>query len=182
MRARRRRAARSSRLVSAWRRQRLGDDARDGLARIERSIRVLEHHLDVAPGLAQLLARQRMQVAPEQPHAAGGGRSNAMTSRARVDLPEPDSPTMPRLRPLAMREAHAIERMHLGRRPEQLLARHRVLAHQVLDLQQRRLRPSCGRPLPSRRRGHRVEPDAARLVARFDLDRRRDGRRGIREW
>ena len=46
--------------------QRLGHDALHGLARVERSVRVLEHHLKIAPRLAQLLCGQLAQVAAQQ--------------------------------------------------------------------------------------------------------------------
>ena len=46
--------------------QRFGHDARDRLARIERTVRILKHHLDVAPGGTQLIAWQPVQVAAQQ--------------------------------------------------------------------------------------------------------------------
>ena len=48
----------------AERRERLGDDARDALARVERAERVLEHHLELRARGLQLVGRQRVQVAP----------------------------------------------------------------------------------------------------------------------
>jgi len=69
------RAGSGDRLVNA-RIKRLGDDAGNGLPRVERAVGVLEDR-------------------PES------GRSSAMTRRASVDLPEPDSPTMPRLFPVS---------------------------------------------------------------------------------
>ncbi|MPN36896.1 hypothetical protein SDC9_184408 [bioreactor metagenome] len=47
-----------------------GDDAFNRLARIERGIWVLEHHLEVAPRLAQLGGVEPMQIAPQHAHAA----------------------------------------------------------------------------------------------------------------
>ena len=51
--------------------QRFGDNARNRLARIERTLGILEHHLEIAPGVAQFSGGQPMQVAPEQSHRAG---------------------------------------------------------------------------------------------------------------
>ena len=73
-----------------------------GQARIERGVAVLEHHLHVAAQLAQ-----REPAAPRprprrrrsaRRHRAGSG---ACSRRASVDLPQPDSPTMPSVSPLS---------------------------------------------------------------------------------
>ena len=80
--------------------QRLGHDARHGLARVERAVGVLEHHLHIAPRGAQFVASAaRAGRGPSSCTLPEVGRSSAITRRAMVDLPEPDSPTMPRLRP-----------------------------------------------------------------------------------
>ena len=65
------------------------------------SRRILEHHLEVAPRFAQLALRQRVQVAAQNSTRPVLGGSSAIAMRASVDLPEPDSPTTPRLRPAA---------------------------------------------------------------------------------
>jgi hypothetical protein len=142
--------------------ERLGDDARHGLARVERTVRVLEHHLEVAPRLAQFGPRQRVQVAAEQLHAAGGGLVERHHQPREVDLPEPDSPTMPRLRPASMVKLTPLSALHGRRRPEQLLARQRVVRAPGLDLEQVRRGHACARLLGG---GHRVQPDAAHLLA-----------------
>jgi hypothetical protein len=49
------------------------------------------------------MSRPRILTLPEV------GWSSAITSRASVDLPEPDSPTMPRLRPGLDGEADALQ-------------------------------------------------------------------------
>ena len=121
---------------AAERREGLGHDPRHLLARVERSVRVLEHHLEVAPRPAQRVGRQRVQVLAQETHAPEAGRSSAITRRASVDFPEPDSPTMPRLRPACTRRAHAVERLHLGHRPEEALARQAVALHKAVDLEQ----------------------------------------------
>ena len=58
----------------ALRLQRLGHDALHRLARVQGPVRVLEHHLKIAPRLAQLFGGQLVQVAAQQLHRAGGGR------------------------------------------------------------------------------------------------------------
>jgi hypothetical protein len=62
---------------------------------IEGAERVLKHHLDM-PRLAADFSRDifRPVVAVEHDRAASGSISRTM-QRASVDLPEPDSPTMP---------------------------------------------------------------------------------------
>ena len=54
--------------------QGLADDARHGLARVERAIGVLKHHLKVAPCMAQFGGAQGIQVLAEQLHPARSGR------------------------------------------------------------------------------------------------------------
>ncbi len=61
------------------------------------------------------------QIAPQQAHAAGGGRVQRHHGARQADLPEPDSPTTPR-RAAVQREAHAFERLHFGGRAQQVLA------------------------------------------------------------
>ena len=102
--------------------QRFAHDPRHGLAWVQRSVRVLEHHLKVAPGFAQLLAGNWCRSRPSRRTLPEVGASSAITVRARVDLPEPDSPTTPRLRLLCSNEAHAFERLHFGGRAQQVLA------------------------------------------------------------
>ena len=59
------------------------------------------------------------------------GRSSAITSRASVDLPEPDSPTTPRLRPASIVRLTPLSACTFGAGREQALARQRVVADQV---------------------------------------------------
>ena len=54
--------------------QRLGHDATNALARVERAIGVLKHHLECGPQGAQLWSGQGMQVVPLKPDAALAGR------------------------------------------------------------------------------------------------------------
>src|SRR5205814_10214226 len=48
--------------------------ARDGLRRVERAIRVLEHHLEVTPRRAQRRRRQPVEILAAEEDAAGIGR------------------------------------------------------------------------------------------------------------
>ena len=66
--------------------ERLGDRRARGHARIERRVRVLEHHLDPTPGEVRSLSRGRLW-------------SSRRIRRATVDLPLPDSPTSARVSP-----------------------------------------------------------------------------------
>ena len=167
----------------AQRGQRLGDDARDGLARIERAVGVLEHHLEIAPRAAQLVARQRdAGRGPSSDTEPDVGRSSAITSRASVDLPEPDSPTMPRLRPASTAQLTPLSACTSPGGREQLLARQRVALHEVLRRRAAALgvaasAPACVMRARSGRLGHRdIRPDAAHAMAGADLDRRRQRR------
>jgi hypothetical protein len=99
-------------LAPRQRRQRLGNDLADALARIERSVRILEHHLEVAARAAQRRRRQRVQVAAEQDDASRRGRleghHQARERRlARARLAH-DAEAAARLE----READALQRVH----------------------------------------------------------------------
>ncbi len=78
--------------------QRLGDDGGHAAARVQRLVRVLEDHLDVAAQRAQ----RRPALAParrrSRPCPAAAGTSPSI-ARASVDFPQPDSPTIPRISP-----------------------------------------------------------------------------------
>ena len=83
--------------------QRFGDDVADPHARVERGERVLEHRLHrlaivPPPGLVERRAGRA--------HRSGccrrSGSSRPSTSLAVVVLPQPDSPTTPRVCPLSM--------------------------------------------------------------------------------
>ena len=96
------------------------------------------------------------------------GSSRRTSRRASVDLPQPDSPTMPSVSPRRRRERHA------GHRRQHLPgAAHRVLPGQVGGDEQRLGRslmlrpPSCASHAPRRpRSGRRATQQAARLPAR----------------
>ena len=116
---------------SAQRRQRFGDDFSDSLARVERTVRVLEDHLHMRPHRAQLAARQFEQRAPLEAHRAESGRSSASAMRARVDFPEPDSPTIPNERPCRT------EKLTPASAGRALLRGERASARQAIGLDER---------------------------------------------
>jgi hypothetical protein len=79
--------------------QRLGHRLPHTPARVQRAVRVLEDHLEARARAPQRRRGERVQVLAIEEHLAGARGSSAITSRASVLLPEPDSPTTPRLRP-----------------------------------------------------------------------------------
>ena len=117
-RARARRAAAGGE-VGVDRERRLQDRA-DLLARIERAVGVLEHHLHRLAQLA-LLAPADVSTAstPASSSVAADGGSISATTRASVDLPQPDSPTTASVRPASMREGHAADRLQMRRLAQQ---------------------------------------------------------------
>ena len=83
--------------------QRLGELVADGEDRGQRRHRVLEDHAELAAAdLRQLPVVEPDQLAPVQGDRAGHrgvSGSRPMTASEVADLPEPDSPTMPSVRP-----------------------------------------------------------------------------------
>jgi hypothetical protein len=80
--------------------QRFGHRLQHLAPRVQAAVRVLEDHLEAGARAAQCGRHPaHVQVLPVEQHLSGAGRSSAITSRASVLLPEPDSPTSPRLRP-----------------------------------------------------------------------------------
>ena len=79
-------------------RQRLQQQPVDGLARVQRTVGVLEHHLHFA--IERLVAARAELLAVDRDLAADTGASPAI-ARSSVDLPDPDSPTSPKDSPFA---------------------------------------------------------------------------------
>ena len=80
--------------------ERLADDVADRHARVQRRERILEHDLHVALQRPQLRGRELAEIAAE--HGRRGPPSTGTSlriARASVDLPLPDSPTMPSVSP-----------------------------------------------------------------------------------
>ncbi len=68
------------------------------------------------------------------------GSSSRITSRASVDLPQPDSPTSPTVSPRKHLQIHAIDRAQHAVRLQKILARQLEMLDQALHVQQRRRR------------------------------------------
>ena len=79
--------------------ERLGHDLADPHARVQRRHRILEDHHQVAPDLAQSLALQPRDVLALNSTEPSVTSSSRTMQRASVDLPQPDSPTMPSVSP-----------------------------------------------------------------------------------
>ena len=107
--------SRSATRVRSVQAQRQRDDVFDGLARIERRVRVLEHDLHAArAGARSSRAGGAVRSAPSKrtrPESA----MRCRTARPSVHLPQPDSPIRPSVSPRGL-EAHPIDRVHAGGR------------------------------------------------------------------
>ena len=100
--------------IGADRERRL-EDCADLLARVERAVRILEHHLDRScAGARARSARRGPRRLRRASSAPAVGFSIRATMRASVDLPQPDSPTTASVRPGFDRERHAADRMQAG--------------------------------------------------------------------
>ena len=134
--ARRRLAARNP--IEAG--ERLADDARDRLARIERAIGVLEDHLHMRAHFAQRRrAAARFIAEPISRACPEVGRSSAIAARASVDLPEPDSPTMPKERPAVTLKLTPSTARNCGLGANRRSRGKRKIFDEIDDLQQRRV-------------------------------------------
>ena len=156
------------------------------VARVERAVGVLEHHLQ----LAQRRASAVLDAVPADLGAARARRwppvavSRPVSTLARVDLPQPDSPTMASVRAFAADKIDVVERPH--RRPAPVRSRPRRLAVELLeavDAQHDRAARSLGR----RRRAATAPPALprrqlarpARTATRCPALARRRGQGGI---
>ena len=74
-----------------------GDDVADSQARVEGAHWVLEHELKVLAEEAEAAFGESGDVGAFDKNPAGGGGSRAKMMQ--VDLPQPDSPTMPKRSP-----------------------------------------------------------------------------------
>ena len=93
----------------------LDDLVADRVVGVQRGQRVLEDHRDLAAAtLAHLLLAEREQVDAVEPDLAGRPGCVSRLCRPRIaeletDLPDPDSPTMPRVLPCVEVEAQAVD-------------------------------------------------------------------------
>ena len=140
----------------------------------ERRVRVLEDDLHAPAELAQLARRQADSIARPSNRIVPDGRLEQPRARAGpvVDLPHPDSPTSPSVSRAVRRErltSSTACTTPLSLSPK-YAAPHREVLHEVLDLEERRRRRSCGavrRPPPrldAGELGELVGPEARRPV------------------
>ena len=96
---------------------RLDDLPADPVERVERRERVLEDHRDALAAHARgarpaaASAGRRRRAAPRPSIVAFGSRVRPITVSAVTLFPEPDSPTMPSVRPRSTRERDAVDRL-----------------------------------------------------------------------
>ena len=117
--------------------QRLRDDTRNGLSRVQRAIGILKHHLEITPGAAQLVSRHPVQVTAHQRHRPRRRlfqrhhqpREGRLARSGLADHAEASA--CHHLR------GDAVERMHLPGRLEHAFARQRVALRQILHVEQR---------------------------------------------
>ena len=92
--------------------RRLADDVGDAHARIERRVRVLEHHLDLEFGVAARFRRQRRDIGAAPQTRAAGRRQYAGSDAAERRLAAAGFADQADHFALGDREAHVVERMH----------------------------------------------------------------------
>ena len=80
--------------------ERLADDVSDRLARVQRGVRILKDDLDILAAAGASRALLGVDVDPVEGELAGGRLLQPHQHPANVDLPQPDSPTMPSVSPL----------------------------------------------------------------------------------
>ena len=91
---------------------------------------ILEDHLQLAPHRLQLRRRSAVMSVPGRRCCPAGVSTSRMMALESVDLPLPDSPTMPSVSPLARVQRHVVER-RVGRADESRRSR------EIADRQQR---------------------------------------------
>ena len=91
-------------------------DLLDRLARVQRRVRVLEDHLHLAPQRPELALRESRDVRPSKRIVPDVGSSRRSISRAVVDLPQPDSPTIPSVSPSRHGQRDVLDRVDTAMR------------------------------------------------------------------
>src|SRR5579875_1460079 len=82
--------------------KRLGDDVAHAKARVQRRIGILKDHLQAA-AIGRSWRRDRWSIrSPQRRISPAVGSINLRIALPAVDLPQPDSPTSPRVSPAAM--------------------------------------------------------------------------------
>ena len=121
--------------------QRLGDDLADAHARVERRIRILEHHLRLAPMLAHALVVQVRDLGVAEPDAAAGGLEQAQHGLAHRGLAATRLTHQAQRFTRADLEGHAVHGVDMATDALQHATAHREVLAQVFDPQHR------GRPI-----------------------------------
>ena len=116
--------------------QGLADDRPHGQARIERSVRVLEDDLHVAPQRAQRIAVHARDVGALEHHLAGGRLDQAQDAAAGRRFAAARLAHQPQGLALADVEAHAVDGMHAVDLPREDAARHREVLLEFADGEQ----------------------------------------------
>ena len=132
--------------------QRLGDDVADPQPRVERRIRVLEHHLQLAAIGPHPVTRQRVDALAADPDLAGGRLDQLEDGLARGRLAA--AALADEAQGLALRdvERDAVDGVDLADGALQQPLSDREVLDQVPDREQRHVTPT--RPSPARRRGN----------------------------
>ena len=96
-----------------WTYERLAQDGADAHAGVERGVGVLEHHLQVAAAAAQGAAVQAddVLVLEARSRPSVGRLERDDRARPMVVLPQPDSPTSPKVSPCRMAKRHVRYRL-----------------------------------------------------------------------
>ena len=148
----------------------VGECAHDPLARVERGIGVLEHHLHLVALLAQLFLGERRQIGAADQHLPAVGRHQPHGGAAQRRLARSALAHQPQHLAAPDGERDVIHRAHFAHRAEHAAASTVDLA-QPLDLQRRHLaRRTGGRQLAG---GDRIEQTAGVLVLRVGEHRGR---------
>ena len=91
---------------------RVGDDRPHALARVERRVRILEDHLDLAPKRAQLPRSEMLDRPPLEDDLAVGRLEQAHDRAAQRRLAAAGLTHEPERLPFANREAHVVDGVH----------------------------------------------------------------------
>ena len=139
-----------ARAGTPWTRSGSATIARDPLARVQRLVRVLEDHLHPPAQLAQ--AALAATGSPSSATSPAAGSTSPSIARASVDLPQPDSPTTPRISP----RRHSSETPSTARAtcaaPRKCTARSRDLHQRVAHVAAPSRHGRCARPPATRPR------------------------------
>ena len=116
--------------------QGLGHDLQHSLARVQRAIRVLKHHLKIAPGAAQGGGRELVEVLPHELDAACTGGFQRHHQPRQGGLARARLAHHTQVPACRHAQIHALQSVHHGRGGPQVLARQHVTAGKLVQVQQ----------------------------------------------